>query len=291
MGKPGAFLLVPQEVDDSELLMGAQRRFEERDRDGWERLGSCKQGLLDMLRENKNDWPDIAQPALEAAPVQDMGIWPFYGIPKLERWASADKRVIIVGDAAHAISPTAGQGVNQTFEDIDMLALLISKLSLGAPLRKALDFWQTYRQEKVDKVLDLTKQMNAKRLPPAEQAKLPPGAIWSDKGKTRGEGGRWLYEPELHQQVDSWLAEQNGLKQLRQALGYFGYDRQDYECVCTSAMRRLTQGLTRHFLTARQTCVDYNRIDAWNAVSRKTVGGTSTSAVTKTHATSLRNKT
>ena len=70
-----------------------------------------------------------------------------------------------------------------------MLALLLSKLSPSAPLLTALNFWQNHRQERVDKVLDLIKQMNAKRLPRAEQVKLPSGAIWSDEGRTRGEGG------------------------------------------------------------------------------------------------------
>ena len=157
IGRPSAFLLVPQEVNGSELLVGSQRHFEERDRTGWRKLSTEKQGLLNMLRENKNDWPDIAQSALESATVQNMGIWPFCGIPRLEKWASDEKRVITVGDAAHAIPPTAGQGVNQAFEDIDMLATLLSKLSSSAPLSKALNFWQTFRQERVDKVLDLTK--------------------------------------------------------------------------------------------------------------------------------------
>ena len=67
LAKHGAFMLVPQEVDGSELLMGSQRRFEERGREGWEKLSSDKQGLLDMLCENKNDWPDIAKSALEGA--------------------------------------------------------------------------------------------------------------------------------------------------------------------------------------------------------------------------------
>ena len=210
MGKPGAFLLVPQEADGSELLVGTPRRLEERDERGWEQLSADKEGLLDLLRENKNDWPDIVQSALEGAPLPNMGIWPFYGIPRLDTWVSPEKRVVLVGDAAHVIPPAAGQGVNQVFEDIDVLALLLSKLSPSAPLSKALDFWQTSRQERVDKVLDLTKQMNAKRLPPAEQAKLPPGAIWSDGGKTRGDGGqlRWLYQPELRREAESWLAGQ-----------------------------------------------------------------------------------
>lgn len=57
-------------------------------------------------------------------------------------------------------------------------------------------------------MLELTKQMNAKRLPPAEQAKLPPGAIWTDDSATCGEGGqlRWLYEPDLDVDVAEWVA-------------------------------------------------------------------------------------
>lgn len=209
MGKAGAFLIVPQEVDGSQLLIGAQRRFAEKDKAGWEALEGDKQGLLDMLRENKDDWPDIVQSALEGAPVENMGIWAFYMIPKLKSWASSkEKRVVLVGDAAHAIPPTAGQGVNQAFEDINMLALLLSKLSATAPLNDALEFWQEYRQARIDKILELTNQMNAKRLPPTEQAKLPPGAIWEDESATRGEGGqlRWLYEPDLDEDVAKWIA-------------------------------------------------------------------------------------
>lgn len=50
--------------------------------------------------------------------------------------------------------------------------------------------------------------MNARRLPPAEQAKLPPGTIWEDDSATRGEGGqlRWLYDPDLDKDMAEWLA-------------------------------------------------------------------------------------
>ena len=157
-------------------------RFEERDRAGWEALAADKQGLKNMLAEGKDDWPDIVQSAIEGAPVDKMGIWAFYGIPPLPRWASESNRVVIVGDSAHAIPPTAGQGVNQAFEDVTTLAALLAGTDKLGP---ALQFWQKYRQERVNKVLELTKQMNAKRLPPAEQAKLPPGAIWSDKTADR----------------------------------------------------------------------------------------------------------
>ncbi|KAI3325928.1 kynurenine 3-monooxygenase [Xylariaceae sp. AK1471] len=216
MAKPGAFLLVPQKPDGSELFIGSQRRFAELDSAGWEQLRNDKQKLYNMLQENKADWPDVVQSALEAMPVDQMGFWAFYGIPPLASWLSESKKVILVGDAAHAIPPTAGQGANQAFEDVRALATLLSKLSPDAPLDKAAAQWQAYRQDRVKKVLDLTNQMNAKRLPESERAKLPPGAIWSDQSLTRGDGGelRWLYDPDLAQEAEKWVKE---LKETSQA--------------------------------------------------------------------------
>ena len=118
-------------------------------------------------------------------------------------------RVILVGDAAHAIPPTAGQGANQAFEDVRALATLLSKLSASVPLDKAAAAWQSYRQGRVRAVLDLTNQMNAKRLPEAERAKLPPGAIWGDASQTRGDGGElsWLYKLDLAEEAAKWAKE------------------------------------------------------------------------------------
>ncbi|KAI1081066.1 hypothetical protein F5B20DRAFT_579444 [Whalleya microplaca] len=110
MAKPGAFLLVSQKPDGSELFIGSQRRFAELDPAGWEALRKDKQRLYDMLQENKADWPDVVQSALEAMPVDRMG-----------------------GDAAHAIPPTAGQDANQALEDVRALATLLSKLSPDVP--------------------------------------------------------------------------------------------------------------------------------------------------------------
>jgi 2-polyprenyl-6-methoxyphenol hydroxylase-like FAD-dependent oxidoreductase len=212
MAKPGSFLLVPQKPDGSELFIGSQRVFPELDQAGWDALRKDKQKLYDMLQENKQDWPDVVQSALENTPVDRMGFWAFHGIPPLASWLSDSKRIILVGDAAHAIPPTVAQGANQAFEDVRSLATLLSSLSDKVPLDKAAAKWQSYRQARIDKVLELTKQMNAKRMPEAMRAKLPPGAIWSDQSLTRGDGGelRWLYEPDLAREAKKWVQELEG---------------------------------------------------------------------------------
>jgi 2-polyprenyl-6-methoxyphenol hydroxylase-like FAD-dependent oxidoreductase len=209
VGKPGGFLLVPQKPDGSELYVGAQRLFAELDNAGWSSLRKDKQKLYDMIRENQTDWPDVVQSALEAMTLDRMGFWAFYGLEPLSSWISESKRIILVGDAAHAIPPTVGQGANQAIEDVLALAHLLSKLSPEVPLDKAAELWQSYRQERVQKILDLTQQMNAKRLPESEKAKLPPGAIWTDSSLACGEGGElnWLYNIDLADEAEKWAQE------------------------------------------------------------------------------------
>ena len=207
MGKPGAFLLVPQKPDGSELYVGMQRLFPELD--DWNSLRKDKQKLYDLIHENQTDWPDIVQSALEVMSLDRMGCWAFYGLPPLSSWLSESKRIILVGDAAHAIPPTVGQGANQAIEDSCALASLLQKLSPEVCLDKAAALWQSYRQERVQKILDLTQQMNAKRLPESEKAKLRPGAVWTDSSLTRGEGGelRWLYDPDMSDEAEKWAQE------------------------------------------------------------------------------------
>lgn len=215
MGKAGAFLLVPQKPDGSELFIGHQRRHEPLDAAGWDALRRDKQRLYDMLQEHRADWPDVVRSALDAAPVDRMGFWAFHGVPPLPSWLSASKRVILIGDAVHAIPPTAGQGANQAFEDARSLATVLARLAPDAPLDEAAEKWQACRKDRVRRVLELTQQMNVKRLPEAERAKLPPEAFWDDPSLTRGEGGqlRWLYDPDLAQEAEGWIQE------LKQAAG------------------------------------------------------------------------
>ena len=213
MAEPGAFVMAPQDVDGSELLIGTQRPYPEHDRAGWDSLRSNQPELLSFLRKDFAAWPDVVQSALEKVELGKISAWPFYTVPRLEKWASSSGRVIILGDAAHAIPPTAGQGVNQAFEDVYMLAALLARLSPKTTLPATLDFWHSSRQERVDKVLHLTKQMNAKRLPLSEQAKLVAHDIWKggQDEKRAGEDLAWLYGVDLDRVVSDWVTVQESV--------------------------------------------------------------------------------
>lgn len=194
----GAFVIAPQQVDGSEVLIGKQKRIgEEFDKAGWDHFLGDKDALVEFLQEGAENFPDFVQNAVSHINHDKMNVWPFYIVPKLEKWASEKRRVIILGDAAHAIPPSAGQGINQAFEDVYIFALLLGQ-SDKVKMQAALDFWQKYRQERIDKIMLLNNQIDLRRMPPAERDKMGLGEMEEfDLG--------WLYLPDFKHDVERWV--------------------------------------------------------------------------------------
>ncbi|KAJ5198214.1 uncharacterized protein N7498_007331 [Penicillium cinerascens] len=197
--KRGAFVIAPQLSDGSEVLIGKQKRAGGLDREGWNKLMDDKQWCVDFLREGSEDFPEIVQTAVSNISLNKINLWPFYVVPKLDTWASKHSSVVILGDAAHAIPPTAGQGVNQAFEDVYTYALIFAKCQ-GKNLEHGLKVWQQGRQARVDLVLELNAQIDARRMP------KDPGSL-STELESKPFDLAWLYSPNFEDMVDSWLEE------------------------------------------------------------------------------------
>lgn len=79
--------------------------------------------VLRQLRHRHQDWTDpVVQTILQHLRVDNM--YPTWTVPPLPTWERDG--VILVGDAAHALPPTSGQGSSQALEDAEALALLLS---------------------------------------------------------------------------------------------------------------------------------------------------------------------
>ncbi|KAL4988852.1 hypothetical protein BDW68DRAFT_158161 [Aspergillus falconensis] len=196
----GAFIIAPQKADGSEVFIGRQKRAPELDREGWAALLNDKNWCIDYLRDHIDAFPAVAQNAVSDLHTSKINLWPFYIVPKLERWSSEHSRVIILGDAAHAIPPSAGQGINQAFEDVFTFALVF-KRSDGDQERSArgLKVWQRGRQERVDRVLVLNAEIDRRRLP-----KLAGEEESEDKPLEL----EWLYRPDFREMVEGWLVRE-----------------------------------------------------------------------------------
>jgi len=78
---------------------------------------------------------------------------------KLETWYN--NRITLLGDAAHQMLPSGGQGGNTAIEDATVLAHLMSQTALaGDPLQEAFEDYEDARQERAEKIAVMAQRMN-----------------------------------------------------------------------------------------------------------------------------------
>jgi 2-polyprenyl-6-methoxyphenol hydroxylase-like FAD-dependent oxidoreductase len=114
----------------------------------------------------------------------------------MDHYASATGRVIVIGDAAHAITPQGGQGAAMAFEDTETLAYTISQLDFVGNWRKLLGIWEKHRQERLEMVKDFTNR-NASLRDPGRgylRQKIKEYIVWGVfKYMGPSAGVEWLY--------------------------------------------------------------------------------------------------
>ncbi|KAM0713377.1 hypothetical protein Q7P37_010339 [Cladosporium fusiforme] len=201
----GAFVIAPQRAGAKEMFFGRQRQWTDTDRAGWEARSADKRELADFLASHSEDYPQIVQDLVKSIPPDTINLWPFYVIPSLPSWISnnGEGRIVLVGDAAHAIPRSAGQGVNQAFEDVYTLALtmkdLTSEVAESAALALRLRKWQQWRFARVGGILELNGLIEARRTPREERTERQ--RVLAD---TRMDLG-WLFGVDFEEAVQSWV--------------------------------------------------------------------------------------
>ena len=118
-------------------------------------------------------WKDpVIHDILEKASVES--IYPTWTTPLLPNWGT--NGVVLVGDAAHGLQPTSGQGSSQSFEDGHTFTLLLKhyldKASKGhCTVRQACDqaakALYEIRGNRIAKIVEMTKKIanNKKDMP------------------------------------------------------------------------------------------------------------------------------
>ncbi|KAG5939473.1 hypothetical protein E4U53_007795 [Claviceps sorghi] len=120
-------------------------------RDGWEltradEVADFRKNALQMLGPARNPWADTVR--VLVAETHSVGFYPVYKLPPGRSWHRG--RCVLVGDAAHAMQPHAGQGVSQALEDIFLLARLLRDPS--RPLPDAFAAYDRIRRPRVEEI-------------------------------------------------------------------------------------------------------------------------------------------
>ena len=88
----------------------------------------------------------------------DLGAYPIYDLNGVRHWSRG--RVVAVGDAVHATSPSAGQGASLALEDAQSLAICLRE---EVDHEAAFARYQAVRQPRADKVVDYARKINSQK--------------------------------------------------------------------------------------------------------------------------------
>lgn len=117
--------------------------------------GSTRERLLELHRK---DPPWICE--LVAATPQILGPWSIHELGRVPTWSRG--RVALLGDAAHAMSPSAGQGASLAMEDAMVLARCLRDIS---DVTAALRTFERIRRPRVDRIFREAQRQSNRKAP------------------------------------------------------------------------------------------------------------------------------
>ena len=97
--------------------------------------------------------PKVACPGFPAAP--EVTKWPVFARERVSSWHK--NRVVLLGDACHAMKPYMAAGAAMAIEDAAVLARCISDVGQRTP-RDSFAWYEANRMPRVNKVQDISSQ-------------------------------------------------------------------------------------------------------------------------------------
>lgn len=204
-GKPSAIFFIPEDPQARVIMTGIQVHYPEQSRTDLDQLQRDKDQLVSFYTKGYDEHGPTAKSIIDAVVDNKKScyIWPFLKMPKLNRWYSNSGRIVLMGDAAHALPPSSAQGVNQALEDAYTLTLVLSGVHDRSDLKlsEALATWQSHRQARIDAIFDWAMNVtNVSRLSHDERAQLQAAG---KLGKESNDDMSWLYGYDAEQEFES----------------------------------------------------------------------------------------
>ncbi|OQU96652.1 FAD binding domain-containing protein [Cladophialophora immunda] len=108
------------------------------------------------MRQVFKDFNDTVQAVLDA--VDSCAKWVLAELPPLPTWSSPDGRVILVGDACHAMAPHAASGAATSLEDAEVLGLCVATCNGLADLPGAAKDYEHLRKARCERIQEISRE-------------------------------------------------------------------------------------------------------------------------------------
>ena len=144
-------------------------------------------GDVDSFRSTFADFSPVVQKLVNL--VDSCAKWTIAEIRPLRTWSSHSGRTVLLGDAAHAMSPHAAQGSAMAIEDAAVLGECLSYFTTPEDLPAAAKAYQAMRKPRVEHVQEIAKGNGAMWV-------LPDGAEQDARDK-RSKHSMEVYDQEL----------------------------------------------------------------------------------------------
>ncbi|KAK6508624.1 hypothetical protein TWF506_010705 [Arthrobotrys conoides] len=148
----------------------------EEEKDGWKEYTDSKETLKSVMQETfcteGSPWGEMVKKTIELSDVDTYRFWPFYLHSIPEKFFSEKARIIMIGDAAHAMPPSGGQGAAMAFEDAETLAYslatIFNTLEVGFDIntphsQDILSKWSNHRIGRMTTIQEMNKRMSDMR--------------------------------------------------------------------------------------------------------------------------------
>ncbi len=112
-------------------------------------------GDVEEFRSTFTDFSPLMRKVIDL--VEDCAKWTIAEIRPLKTWASHSGKTVLLGDAAHAMSPHAAQGSAMAIEDAAVLGECLSHFKIPEELSAATDAYQAIRRPRVEHVQEIAR--------------------------------------------------------------------------------------------------------------------------------------
>ncbi|KAF5556605.1 salicylate hydroxylase [Fusarium mexicanum] len=143
--------------------------------------------------------------------VQSCSRWRLARLEPLDTWSSPKRRLVLLGDSAHAMLPNLAEGFSSIVEDIDALSILFSDSSWDVP--RIIDTWEKIRIPRVTR-LQNGSTWNYKLY----NSGKPPGSELTDEQRTLPMGEGDGNAPFNTLPFDKWMFDYDTAKEVRLAM-------------------------------------------------------------------------